>query len=76
MKCGVCGQDTCEWTTDNGKNHCPKCFQDAQEHCELPLTRHANVHKCMICGELVREYGYKIQIGGEYWICKECVVVE
>lgn len=76
MECDDCGRDTCEWSVDDGKNRCPKCYQDLQEIGSMPLTRHANVHDCAICGELVREYGFKVKIGGEMWVCMKCMVVE
>lgn len=76
MICDICSSDTCEWNNCDGKKYCPRCYQDAQERGELPLTRHANVHNCCICGKKVCEYGFKVKIGGETWVCMECAVEE
>ena len=71
--CYICGHRTSEFVKIDKKFYCPSCHQDLQEIGVFPLTRHANVHHCSLCGELVRDYGFKF---GENWVCMSCVVSE
>lgn len=73
IRCGFCNEVTGEWVVENGVKYCPKCHQDMQELGILKLTRHANVHNCVVCGDRIGEYGVK---NGDEWLCMKHTTME